>query len=53
MKYSVTEQEILRVAQSIRGRMAKGKTSERKKRSSRLNGLKGGRPRKAQLSLAL
>jgi len=27
------------------GRQSKGKTSERKKRASRLNGLKGGRPK--------
>jgi len=28
------------------GSLSKGKTSEAKKRSSRLNGLKGGRPKK-------
>ncbi len=28
------------------GSLSKGKTSERKKRSSRLNGLKGGRPKR-------
>ncbi len=28
------------------GKLSKGKTSEAKKRSSRLNGLKGGRPKR-------
>jgi hypothetical protein len=40
-------QEIpLQLFTSYIGKMARGKTSEAKKLSSRLNGKKGGRPRK-------
>lgn len=42
----LSEGEVLSLYGSLMGHRAKGRTSDRKRRTSRENGAKGGRPKK-------
>lgn len=52
-KIMVSPEWERKVIRSLVGRMGRGCTSEAKKRAARLNGLKGGRPKKRQLEMKL
>ena len=49
----VTAAEIHRVLSALGGRIGGKATTEKKRQAVRLNGLKGGRPRKRQLEMKL